>query len=50
MPIILDERTAEDWMNPGKKDPLRLKAPLVPAPDDNLVLSPASSLVEQRQK
>jgi putative SOS response-associated peptidase YedK len=45
MPVILDERRAEDWMNPAEKDPFRLKALLVPAPDDDLVLSPASSLV-----
>jgi putative SOS response-associated peptidase YedK len=45
MPVILDERTAEVWMNPGERDPLRVKLLLVPAPDHNLVLSPASSLV-----
>jgi putative SOS response-associated peptidase YedK len=45
MPVILDERRAEDWMNPAEKDPFRLKSLLVPAPDDDLVLSPASSLV-----
>jgi putative SOS response-associated peptidase YedK len=45
MPVIFNERAAEDWMNPGERDPLRLKSLLVPAPDDNLVLSPASSLV-----
>ena len=45
MPVILDERTADDWINPGERDPLRLKSLLVPAPDDNLVLRPASSLV-----
>jgi putative SOS response-associated peptidase YedK len=45
MPLILDERRAEDWMNPAEKDPFRWKSLLVPAPDDDLVLSPASSLV-----
>jgi hypothetical protein len=45
MPVILDGRTAEDWMNPRAGDLLRLKSLLVPAPDDNLILSPASSLV-----
>ena len=45
MPVIFDERDAEDWMNPGERNPSRLKSLLVPAPDDNLVLSPASSLV-----
>lgn len=45
MPVIFNERAAEDWINPGERDPLRLKSLLVPAPDDNLVLSPASSLV-----
>jgi hypothetical protein len=32
-------------VNPGEPDGLRLKSLLVPAPDDILVLSPASSLV-----
>ena len=45
MPVILHERAAEDWMNPGERDPLRLKALLIPAPDEDLVLSPASALV-----
>ena len=38
MPVILGERAAEDWMNPAG-DPLRLKSLLVPAPDDQLVLT-----------
>jgi len=45
MPVILDERAAEDWMNPRERDLLQLKALLKPAPDEDLVLSPASSLV-----
>jgi putative SOS response-associated peptidase YedK len=45
MPVILGERTAEEWISPGQKDHLRLKSLLVPAPDDKLVPSPASSLV-----
>src|SRR5262249_11697627 len=45
MPVILDERTAEDRMNRGVRDPWRLKSLPVPAPDSKLVLSPASSLV-----
>jgi putative SOS response-associated peptidase YedK len=49
MPVVLDERAAEDWMNSGERDPLRLKSLLVPAPDDWLVLSPASSLVNNVQ-
>jgi putative SOS response-associated peptidase YedK len=44
MSVILDEPTAEDWMIPGERDPARLKSLLVPAADDSLVLSPASSL------
>jgi putative SOS response-associated peptidase YedK len=42
MPAIVDERSVEDWMDPSERDPLRLKSLLVPAPDDNLVLSPDS--------
>ena len=45
MPVTLDEGTAEDWMNPDERGPLRLASLLVPVPDDNLVLSAASSLV-----
>lgn len=25
MPVILGERAAEDWMNPGERDPVQLK-------------------------
>jgi putative SOS response-associated peptidase YedK len=41
MPVILDERMAEDWMNPREKNPLSLKRLLVPAPSDLLVMQPA---------
>ncbi len=44
MPVILDERMAEDWMNPRKKNLLSLKRLLVPAPSDLLVMQPASPL------
>ena len=45
MPMILDERAAEDWMNPQEKDPLSLKRLLVPVPCDLLFMQPASPLV-----
>jgi putative SOS response-associated peptidase YedK len=45
MPVVLDERTAEDWMNPRKPNPLSLKRLLVPAPEDLLSIQPASPLV-----
>ena len=44
MPVILDERAAEDWMNPREEDPLSLKRLLVPAPSELLVMQPASPL------
>jgi putative SOS response-associated peptidase YedK len=44
MPVILDERAAEDWMNPREKNSLSLKSLLVPAPSDLLVITPASPL------
>ena len=44
MPVILDERAAEDWMNPREEDPLSLKQLLVPAPSELLVMRPASPL------
>jgi putative SOS response-associated peptidase YedK len=45
MPVILDEAGAAEWMNLRESDPLSLKRLLVPAPDDNLVVGPASPLV-----
>jgi putative SOS response-associated peptidase YedK len=44
MPVILDERAEEDWMNPREKNSLSLKNLLVPAPADLLVMQPASPL------
>jgi len=45
MPVVLDERAAEDWMNPRERDSLSLKRLLVPAPHDLLAIRPASLLV-----
>ena len=45
MPVILDEAGAADWMNAREPDPLSLKRLLAPAPDDLLVVRPASPLV-----
>ena len=45
MPVILDEAGAADWMNLRESDPLSLKRLLVPAPDDLLLVRPASPLV-----
>src|SRR6266478_6135590 len=45
MPVILDERAAEDWMNPRERDQLALKCLLVPASSDLLVMQSASPLV-----
>jgi putative SOS response-associated peptidase YedK len=45
MPVVLNERAAEDWMNPQERDPLSLKRLLVPAPADLLAMQPASPLV-----
>jgi putative SOS response-associated peptidase YedK len=45
MPVILDNRAADDWMNPTEADPLSLKRMLIPAPDDLLLAQPASPLV-----
>ena len=44
MPVILDSRAADDWMNPREPDTLSLKRLLVPAADDALVAQPASPL------
>jgi len=44
MPVILEERAADDWMNPGEADPLSLKRLLIPAADDLLLAQPASPL------
>jgi putative SOS response-associated peptidase YedK len=45
MPVVLHERAADDWMNPLESDPLSLKRLLVPAPDDALIATAASTLV-----
>ena len=45
MPVILDEAGAADWMNAREPDTISLKRLLVPAPDDLLVVRPASPLV-----
>jgi len=45
MPVVLNERAAEDWMNPREQDPLSLKRLLVPASSDLLSVRPASPLV-----
>jgi len=45
MPVILDDRAAEDWMNPQERAPQSLKRLLVPAPADLLLVRPVSSLV-----
>ena len=45
MPVILDEAGAADWMNWREPEPLSLKRLLVPAPDNLLVVRPASPLV-----
>ncbi len=42
MPVILDSRAADDWMDPRNADPRSLKRLLVPAPDDLLVEQPVS--------
>jgi len=44
MPVVLDERGAEDWISLGERDPLSLRRLLVPAPGDVLVMRPASPL------
>jgi len=45
MPVVLDDRGADDWMNQREPNPLSLKRLLVPAPNDLLAMRPASPLV-----
>ena len=45
--VILDERAAEDWMNPRENDPTSLKRLLVPASPDLRLTQPASPLVNR---
>jgi SOS response associated peptidase (SRAP)/LemA family len=49
MPLVLSNRDAEDWMNPIENDALSLTRPLVPPPDDLLVVTPASPLINSVQ-
>jgi putative SOS response-associated peptidase YedK len=44
-PVVLNERAAEDWMNPRERDPLSLKRLLVPALADLLAMRSVSQLV-----
>jgi putative SOS response-associated peptidase YedK len=44
MPVILDDRAAEDWMNPREPSPSSLKRLLIPAPEEALKIRPASPL------
>ena len=45
MPVVLDERSAENWMNSREPDPPSLKRLLVPALAELLSMRPASPLV-----
>ena len=45
LPVILDERVAEDWMNPNGAEPKHLKPLVAPAPEEKLLITPASPLV-----
>ena len=45
MPVILDERAAEDWMNRTEARPEHLRSLLAPASEEKLVITPASPLV-----
>jgi putative SOS response-associated peptidase YedK len=44
MPVILDERGAEDWMNPREPNPVSLKRLLGPTLESALEMRPASPL------
>ena len=50
MPVILDERMAEDWMNPQDTNPLSLEQLLVPTPSDLLFMQAASQLANNVKK
>ena len=45
MPVVLDDKAAEDWMNPKEANPLSLKRLLVPAPAELLAIRRVSPLV-----
>jgi len=45
MPVILDERGAEDWINPNEAESKNMKSLLAPAPEEKLVVTPVSPLV-----
>jgi putative SOS response-associated peptidase YedK len=45
MPVVLNDKTAEDWMNPKEQNPLSLKRLLVPAPAELLAIRRVSPLV-----
>jgi len=45
MPVILDERAEEDWINPNEAESKNMKSLLAPAPEEKLVVTPASPSV-----
>lgn len=47
MPVILDERDWQEWLDPSQQDTTALSRLLVPAPDDLLELYPVSTDVNQ---
>ena len=49
MPVVLDERGADDWMNPLERDPLSLKRLPVRAPGDWNASIAAGQQREERQ-
>ncbi len=42
MPVVLDDPAPDDWINPTKADSLSPKQLLIPAPDEVLLVQPAS--------
>lgn len=50
MPVVLDERAAEDWMNPRGRNPLPLKRLLAPAPPDLLEMGHATRVIAREQR
>ena len=50
MPVILDERMAEDWMNPQDTNPLSREQLLVPTPSESALYAAASQLANNVKK
>jgi putative SOS response-associated peptidase YedK len=47
MPVLLDGDAVDAWIDPSNPNPAALRSLLVPAPDDLLIITPASRRINR---